>query len=117
MVNAKDKRGELEKSGVVYSMKYNDCDQVYVGETARNVKVRAKEHRALARNGNPELSAVAEHALKGHDVEWKPNVLCVADRMVEKRVEEAIRFHMQGEGAMNRDKGLELSKLWLRLFS
>ena len=62
MVNAKDKRDELEKSGVVYSMRCNDCDQVYVGETARNAKVRAKEHRALARNGHPELSPVDEQA-------------------------------------------------------
>ena len=46
MANAKDKRDELEKQGVVYSMTCNDCDQVYVGETARNAKVRAKERRA-----------------------------------------------------------------------
>ena len=42
MANAKDKRDELEKPGVVYSMTCNDCDQVYGGETARNAKVRAK---------------------------------------------------------------------------
>ena len=92
MVNAKDKRDELEKSGLVYSMKCNDCDQVYVGETARNAKVRAKEHRALARNGHLELSAVAEHSLKGHDVEWKPNVLCVADRTGREELKKRSEF-------------------------
>ena len=87
-----------------------------MGETSRNMKVWAKEHGALARNGRPEVSAVAEHALKGHDVEWKPNLLCVADRTGERRVKEAVRIHMQGEGTMNRDNRLDLSKLWLRLF-
>ena len=73
-------------------MKCNDCDQVYVGETARNAKVRAKEHRALARNGHPELSAVAKHTLKGHDVEWKPNVLCVADRIGREELKKRLEF-------------------------
>ena len=77
--------------------------------------MRAKEHQALARNGHLELSAVAEQALKGHNVEWEPNVLCIADRTRERRVKGAIRIHMQGEGAMNRDNGLDMSKL--RLFS
>ena len=117
MANAKDKRDELEELGVVYSMTCNDCDQVYWAETARNAKVRAKEHRALARNGHPDLSAVAEHTLKGHYVEWEPNVHCVADHTGERRVKEAFRIYMQGEGTMNRDNGLELSKLLLKLFS
>ena len=45
-----------------------------------------------ARNGHPELSAVAEHALKGHDVEWKPNVLCVADRTGREELKKRSEF-------------------------
>ena len=43
-------------------------------------------------------------------------MLCVADRTVERRIKEALRIHVQGDGVMNRDLGLELSKLWLSLF-
>ena len=50
-------------------------------------------------------------------MEWEPNVVCVADRTGERRVKEAIRIHMQGEGTINRDNGLDLSKLGLRFFS
>ena len=58
MKGVKDERIRQEKAGVVYEMACKTCE-AYIGETARCVCIRGKEHHA--RNGHPELSAVAEH--------------------------------------------------------
>ena len=84
MPNTKDGCREAEKPGLVYSMVCGDCDQIYVGETAGNAKGRAKEHRALPRNGHSKLSAIAEHAL-GVTPFIHNKVLRVADRTVRKQ--------------------------------
>ena len=39
-----------------------------------------KEHFAHARNENPEFSALAEHAIDGHEEEWKANIEEVVDK-------------------------------------
>ena len=106
---------EVDKPEEVYSMGCDDCDQVYVGETARNSKVQVKEYPTLARNRHPELSAVAEHALGGHAVDWLPKVLRVANRTMERRIKELLRINVQGDRVMTRHRGLELSKSWLSL--
>ena len=33
-----------QKVGMVYELKCKDCEKTYIGETARNAGVRAKEH-------------------------------------------------------------------------
>ena len=42
--------------------------------------MRVEEHFAQARNGHPQLSAVAEHAIGGHQIEWKAKIVEVADK-------------------------------------
>ena len=55
-----------KKSGVVYEVPCS-CGKVYIGETKRTLETRMKEHRAAARLGQLEKSAVAEHAWQdGH---------------------------------------------------
>ncbi len=34
----------MEKTGILYKYKYQDCGHVYVGETERTIQVRTKEH-------------------------------------------------------------------------
>ena len=74
MGGVKEKEGDGKKAGVVH--KCNDCDKCCLRETGRSVETRVKEHCAHARNGRPELSPVAEHALSmmGHQIEWKPRI-------------------------------------------
>lgn len=61
--SAKDKIETLQKSGI-YSIQCADCDQIYVGQTKRNIGTRFKEHTACIRNNQPNKSAVAYHALE-----------------------------------------------------
>ena len=85
---------------------------MYIGETGRTAKVRAKEHEASTRYGYTERSAVAFHALtEGHQIHWKPHVVEREEHCVRRQVKEA----KLKEKAMNQDSGLELSSIWKNL--
>ena len=91
---------------------------LHIGETGRSVETRVKEHFAQARNGHPELSALAEHAIDGHKVEWKGEIGEVPNKTRVKRIEEALaiqRKDKKGKITLNRDKCVELSNTWLGL--
>ena len=68
-------------------------EKTYIGETARSAYIRGKEHQAHARNGHPELSAVAEHAWTGHEIEWAPSVIANCRNNRERKVKEAWLIH------------------------
>ena len=51
-----------DMKGVVYRVKCKDCEDEYIGETLRSMKVRMKEHERHMRFGRIDESAVAEHA-------------------------------------------------------
>ena len=48
---------------------------------------------------------------------WTPKVLASEKTTKERRVREALEIHARGRMAptLNRDKGVELGKLWLDL--
>ena len=109
---------EGKKAGVVYEIKCGTCDKCYIEETGRSVEMRVKEHFAQARIGHPELSAVAEHAIDGHQIEWKAKIVEVVDKTRVGRIIEALAIHRKGKNGkitLNRDKGVDLSNMWLDL--
>ena len=74
-----------------------------------------KEHLACIRNGHPQLSAAAEHALyNGHRLDPEPAILDTSRGLGARRVKEALWIHNKNP-SMNRDRGLELSPLWFSL--
>ena len=80
--------------------------------------VYVAEHRAHPKNGHPELSAVAQHALEGHTIDWSPKIIAKAEKTRPRRIKEALLIHKQekaGKTLSNRDNGLELSTMWLDL--
>ena len=75
------------------------------------METRVKEHFALARNGHPELSAVDEHVLEGHEVERKATIVEVADMTRVRRIKEAFviqRMDKNGKVTMNSNMWLDL---------
>ena len=71
LTRAKDAVDPEKKAGVIYKIPCGGCPQAYVGQTGRSLSHRAKEHLRACRNGDTELSAVAEHAWSsGHAVAW-----------------------------------------------
>ena len=82
-----------------------------------SVETHVKEHFALARNGHPELPAVAEHVLEADEVERKATILEVADMTRVRRIKEALVIQRmdKNEVTLNREKGVDLSNVWLDL--
>ena len=111
LVAPKDKTKVQEQSGVVYRIPCEGCNKDYVGETKRTLGERVKEHAANIANN---LSAVAEyHQKTGH----KPDldnikVLCREDKLIPRKVREAIFIRKETSPTLNRDGGRELSKIY-----
>ena len=85
MKGVKDERIRQEKADVVYAMACKTCEALYIGETARWVCIRGKEHHAHARNRHPKLSAVAEHTWTGHEVDWVPSDISTSRNNRERK--------------------------------
>lgn len=67
--NPKDPVDSMDKAGI-YKISCQNCDQVYVGQTKRSLKVRFKEHLAHVKYRRPDKSSVALHMFEnGHKVE------------------------------------------------
>ena len=83
------------------------CDMSYVGETGRTLQIRIKEHKRALTNGDPCMSALAEHAINHHhNIAWEDATVVDADpHMYRRRTLEA--WHIRQEPKpMNRDRGL-----------
>lgn len=63
--NPKDPVDMHEKSGI-YKISCKDCNQVYVGQTKRNLKTRYKEHLADIKYKRFDKSSVALHMLENN---------------------------------------------------
>ena len=56
--------------------------------------------------------------MDGHEVDWVPSILARSRNNREQKIKEAWLIHKTekaGKVLMNRDKGVELCKLWLDL--
>ena len=115
MGDAKDRVPAVDQAGVVYAIGCKTCPEVYVGETARTARQRAKEHRMHARTGNIHLSATAAHAETGHEIHWEPRVLAKETHTIKRKVIEAMYIRKLDKRTINQDSGMQLSKIWLDL--
>ena len=107
LVRVKDKTENLKKCGTVYHIHCEQCDKDYVGETARLLETRIKEH--LSRNS----SAVNEHCkLTGHSVDSsKIKVLTTENNTFKRHIREAIEIKLR-KPSLNRDNGFELASIY-----
>ena len=90
---------------MVYRIPCGQCDRVYIGETKRRLEERLKEHCADTASN---LSAIAEHKQEtGHrpDID-NISVLCLEDKVVERKVREAIAIKKETNPTLNRDGGV-----------
>ena len=68
LVNVKNKMPPEKKKGVVYEVLCSDCDQVYVGEMGRMLKVRISEHKQAVKQGDNKNGIAVHMKQKGHDI-------------------------------------------------
>ncbi len=91
LVKPKDKTPMEQQSGVVYQLKCDNCDKMYIGETSRRLGTRYKEHTA----GRHSRTVVGEHLDgTGHNCSLKEaKILDKEDQVSRRRIMEAIRIH------------------------
>lgn len=112
LVNPKDKPDKLKKCGIIYCVKCDVCDAEYIGETARTLGIRYKEHI----DGKHD-SAVRDHLNQspGHKTTAENvSVLAREENWAARKIREAIYIHKR-QPALNRDKGTEIPPIMLQL--
>ncbi len=114
LVKSKDRTPMEQQSGVVYQLKCDNCDTIYIGETRRSLRTRYKEHTA----GRHPRTAVGDHLDNtGHTCSPKEaKILDKEDHVSRRRIKEAIKIH-QGKPELNRDTGLDIPAAILQLVS
>ena len=87
---------EETMKGVVYEIPCRECDQVYIGETGRNLRERLKEHQ-YAVNKKDMKNGTATHACqRQHMVDWSAaKVRCTEQHYWKRKVLEAIHIQQQ----------------------
>jgi hypothetical protein len=114
LVNPKDKTPDMKTCGIIYHLKFADCPQCYVGETARSFEMRLKEHKKT----KGPLTAVGEHlkTLGHHLAEDKTKVLARQDKYWPRKIHESIEIRIE-KPQMNRDAGYYLPPVYNHLLS
>ena len=112
LVHPKDRTAKAAKCGVVYDIQCLECDQPYIGETARTLGTIIKEHISYRQ----PLSAISEHKLNtGHQCSMK-EVLDHEENWHRRNIKEAINIHRK-KPTLNQDVGQELPPVLLQLVS
>ncbi len=96
-----------------------ECGDFYIGESGRALGIRIKEPKSACEHGYFTKSPLAEHVWQegSHVIHWNQvKLLDFSQGMVERKVREAIYINMSPNNlTMNRDSGMELSPLVLRV--
>ena len=126
LVKLKDPITSLERSNCVYKLKCKDCEACYVGQTARDLDVRVKEHRRCTTKLPIEAtrlkklendSAIALHAMvNDHRIDFDhPHVLKHGFRTYKQRLVSEAVLITTTPSVVNRSDGFELSPIWRTL--
>ena len=93
LVKNSPKPSDDSKTGV-YIIPCKDCNQVYVGETGRNLPIRLEEHKRACRMGYAN-SAVANHSLNlDHRIDFhKATIINSNNIIAQRRVIEGALIH------------------------
>jgi hypothetical protein len=103
LVSPKDKDSTLDRTGIVYEIDCNRCEDIYIGQTGRHLRDRLKEHKQSVDKGHLTTSAVAEHAYaKHHEINWdNVKILDQDSNKTRRLVKESLHIRTK-KPAMNR---------------
>ena len=104
-----------KQKGVVYRVNCNTCNQTYIRETGRTLKVRLKEHHRAV-NVSDTNNGIAVHANEhDHPVDWSSaKILHKETNFIKRKVVEALHIS-ETKHTMNLDQGLRLNPTWQTL--
>lgn len=103
----KDTDENLKKSGVVYSIKCNDCDKNYIGQTSTILKERITRHKSDYRL-NKRTCSLSEHILDtNHMFDFSnPKILEIEKNSNKRLFLEMINIH-NDKNCINKKKDIE----------
>ena len=105
------------KKAVVYKVPCKDCNQVYIGETKRNLKVRLTEHKQAVKKGDNKNGIAVHVQNSDHNIDWdNAEVQQVVPDYWKRRTTEALQIHRH-PSTMNLDRGLVLPTNWKPLLN
>ena len=109
----KDKADPMKKCGTVYHITCDNCPGDYVGESARSLTKRLKEHTDGKHN-----SAVSEHTLAtGHAITpSNTKILTQASGFNSRKIHEALEIYKR-RPSLNRDQGTDIAPVLLQLLT
>lgn len=114
--STKDKVDKLQKTGI-YEVSCDDCEQKYIGQTSRNLKVRFGEHMSHVKYNRPQKSSVAEHILSNAHFNVSINNLKLiksVNKLEKLDAYESYHIH-KCTNSMNNDEGNIVSPLFCLL--
>ena len=113
LVRPKDKLDKNKKCGTIYQVDCEQCEATYIGETARALGTRIKEH--VSGNTN---SAITDHTqTTGHRIRGdKVKILDQETNWHKRKVKEAIYIRRHAP-KMNRDVGWDLPNIYFQILA
>ena len=102
---------------MVYEITCADCTQTYVGETARSLGKRLKEHHRTRGEANV-ITAVGEHCKDtGHNfIDSDTTIISRQSAFWQRKIDEAIEIRARIP-TMNRDRGYDLPPIYESVIS
>lgn len=115
--STKDKLVDIEKSGVYRAIcSTNNCNAVYIGQTLRNVKVRAKEHLNYIKKKEDYKSGLSEHILTNKHTIKEDNFELLECESNKNRLDVLESLHIYlNRNNVNRDAGPHYTNLFMLL--
>lgn len=103
---SKDKIDSINQSGI-YSIKCNDCNKEYFGQTRRAIKIRYGEHERHINKNEPDKSSVAKHMIENQHTTSIENLKLVqkVNKYYKLDAYESLYIHKNKDIAMNENDG------------
>ena len=110
LVHTKDPTAKKKKRRVVYKVQCKDCEEDYIGETARPFGVRLKEYDDIRRASK---TTVGDHLRDtGHTLDFSSSLIIARENdTFKRRIREAIEIYCQTL-TTNRDNGYEVPPIY-----
>ena len=105
LVHPKDPVPAGQKVNVAYNIPCLSCPKSYIGQTARLLEIRVKEHRAAVKKCETATSAVAERVwVEHHQMDWNSVTILAREANKDQRCCLESWF-IQNNPIMNRELG------------
>ena len=93
-----------------------ECGLVYIGETARNLSLRLKQHKTNCEKAEQDKSAVAKHTWTyDHRIKWdEATILAIDSHKLSRKMRESIEI--EKHNTIDHE-GKPLDSTWRALFN